>query len=290
MKKALPVIIVLSILIVIVLVILAFVLFKKPRSNVYEKYEYSDKYIAGSTVYDAKNVKYVHIDWLNGQVDISRAEDEINVEENSDGLPYEEKVHSFLSGDTLMIRFCESGLDRKINQRYKNLKLTLPEGVTLIVDSVSANVNFDLLTCEKVNVSSVSGKITANTISTPSFGAKTVSGDVHADIVSGCTLFGVETVSGYISVGRCESGHIGIKSTSGKTKLGVVGCRDCNVETESGNTELEFPDGLGATVVFNTVGGSFSSTRRYESKNGYIFGDGECNVEVSTVSGNLVIN
>lgn len=253
----------------------AFVGCRKDKAK-YEKYDDAARYAVGNFTYEAQNVTEVEIDWVGGSVEVEQSDGQtLTVSEDAEGKAESERLHYYLDGTTLKIRYCESGLCSTIDGTQKNLRVEIPVGVDLDIDCESADVVTGALTVRELSVETKSGNITAE---------KWTAERIDAD-----------TKSGNITVGEVASASVGAGSVSGEIRLGVSKAGKTDVETTSGKVTLELLAGLGARVEFKTKSGAFYSDKKYESsgKRYNVYGaDGvstDCTIEVETGAGALQI-
>lgn len=96
----------------------------------------------------------------------------------------------------------------------------------------------------------------------------------------------VSVVSGDVSV-KGSRGKLEVAAVSGNVELVPEALADTEVSTVSGNVKLKLPRGAGANVEFSSVGGSFNGRGVNLGSTTQKYGNGEHDVEVSTVGGAL---
>ena len=96
----------------------------------------------------------------------------------------------------------------------------------------------------------------------------------------------VSVVSGDVSV-KGSRGKLEVSAVSGNVELVPEALADTEVSTVSGNVKLKLPKGAGANVEFSSVGGSFNGRSVNLGSTEQKYGNGEHDVEVSTVGGAL---
>ena len=76
-------------------------------------YSNADRYTAGDFTYDESKVKKVEIEWASGSVTLKNGKGTLSVSESgAESLPEAEKLHWWIDGTTLKIKFCKSGLEK----------------------------------------------------------------------------------------------------------------------------------------------------------------------------------
>ena len=186
-----------------------------------------------------------------------------------------EQMHYWLDGSTLRIRYCESGYKTKISDAYKELRVEIPVGISVEIESDSAEIHI--------------GEISAKEIS-----VETVSGNVMGDKWT-CQNAEVNCVSGSVTLHELSANEATIESNSGKIELGLAKKGEIELETISGDITLTLLGDLGARIDFASVSGKFKTGKEY-AKNGRRYdvfaADGvstDCNIEADTVSGDLEV-
>lgn len=98
----------------------------------------------------------------------------------------------------------------------------------------------------------------------------------------------LSVVSGDVSV-KGSRGDLEVSAVSGDVVLEPAALEDTEISTVSGDVKLKLPRGAGAKVDFSSVGGSFNGRGVSLGSTEKKYGNGEHDVDVSTVSGGLAI-
>ncbi len=114
----------------------------------------------------------------------------------------------------------------------------------------------------------------------------TVRADVTASGVAGPQE--VSVVSGDISL-KGSRGTVEVSAVSGDVELAPEKMKELEVSTVSGDVKLKLPRGAGATVDFSSVGGRFNGRGVSLGSTEQRYGNGEHDVDVSTVSGSFAV-
>ena len=293
------------------------------------RYANGAQYAVGDFEYAADAVSRVCIHWTSGTVELVRGEGEtLSVSESGALLTDRQKLHWRIADGALHIEFAASGYVGRFPLGAKQLRVELPDGVELEVETVSApmhmgaltldtvklgttsgSVQIEKLTAEKLKLGSVSGAIQLGSVETrekleigTTSGAvkaeslhaaklkiSTVSGKIELDEAATADDCEFSTTSGAIGASRLECAEVEAKTVSGSVALGLAVCADAEVKTTSGKVRLTLLDGLGATVDYDTTSGKFDCGDYRVSGGKPTFGDGACRVEVKTVSGGLIV-
>lgn len=190
-----------------------------------------------------------------------------------------------------------------------DLQISVPRGVALSVETVSADI--DVAAVERsVDVESVSGTITltgrARDVKVESVsGNVTVKGAlarVNAESVSGTVrLEGIsgeidaETVSGSIEVSGSEISNASCESVSGNISFtgGLSREGRYSFDSFSGSVTLQLPDDTDADVSMSTFSGrvvnELTGTKVSGKEASLTLGDGGADLEINTFSGSALI-
>ena len=261
------------------------------------RYEDAEQYTVGGGVLkgrEAERIKKLDIGWVSGEVEIIyHPEDTIifsedGLTENDDHLA----MHYWVDGDTLRIRFAESG-EWKLQNVEKSLTIHLPEEHWLDeieVDTASADVIAHGLKAGRADVDTVSGTIDVKESQiSDSFSADTASGAISLMFAEPLKELELDTVSGEICVTVVELYEFDIDSTSGGVNVSAETAPNSGeINTVSGSVELILPETAEFTAEINTVSGQVESDFALAKKgNSYSCGSGVCRYEVDTTSGNI---
>ena len=225
---------------------------------------------------------------MGGTIEIVSGEgSELSVTETSQELEDDAKMHYYIKDGKLTIHYCKALYREDVDTAKKNLRVEVPDGIELDIDSVNADVKAGEISLGEMKLTNVSGNVELGGIACNEIEIENVDGTVTAsEIVA--DEFSADSVSGAISISKISANEIKVKTVSGKTSLGVAKRSEVKVSSVSGNVELTIPESLGAIVEFSTMSGNFSSDMPHKTSNKtYTFGFGEIEVSVETVSGNL---
>ena len=256
-------------------------------------YDHAKQYTAGDAKIDDK-VQAIDLDWVSGNVNvIPSPDDTVTISEITDGtLPEEQRVHWWLDGTTLRIKFCASGLKLRFHYGKKALTVAVPESLQLSdihIDSASADVQVSTAKVNDIHVDTASGDVTIeNCLEVQNVRISTASGKQTVIIPTAETAqFG--TASGSISI-RADS----IKTLKTNTASGDVRCElqkapdDCSMETSSGKVTVGLPEDIGFTLKLGTASGRLESDFALKkSGSTFICGDASSRMKINTASGDI---
>lgn len=261
----------------------------------YDRYANADLYVAGSASVSAEVVKKVEIDWLNGNIEVEQTSSQaLQLVEDNPSEREEERMHYYLDGNILKVKYCQAGLRTNINAEKKNLRLELPMGLSLEIDAEEAGIALGVLEVGDLSIETKSGNITAERVVCGEAEIETQSGKVSmGEIVASKASF--ETNSGAVSVAKLAVDFLDVDTNRGKLSFGLEKALTAEVESTSADIKFTLGDGLGASVVMRTATGKLKTEKEYAKAGSRydIFGsDGvcDCKIEVDVFSGDVYID
>lgn len=288
-------------------------------------YTNADKYVLGGGEFATDVVSGIDIDWYSGDISIkgSAEAETVAFYEESNETAEELKLHYYLDGSTLRLKFARSRTVIPPNT-VKKLTVTVPLGKQLVLlksDNVSGNLEVTDIAATEINLETVSSYMTvANCVATDLkidsvSGAVVIDGcratNLDAEITSGNVkvLSGsyvnlrYDTVSGNIEIKELEQiNTVTGESTSGTATIFFdTAPSKIDIENTSGTVKLNFNSGIGFSTEYNSVSGTASvaaidaesgatvSEQNHGKNTEFSYGNGNTYIKVSTVSGNLII-
>lgn len=234
-------------------------------------------------------------------------------EKAKDSISEDLRVHWWLEGTTLHVKFAASGASlRWFNTGHKELTLTVPEALSfdnVVIRAASAEIEAVNLAAETLSVSTASGNMdincAANTISLNSASGdiqlkqKDKAGEVSIDTASGridANLSRVDTASFESASGKIQVTAASVNSMSAKSTSGAVSCEleatpsECKLHAVSGDVTLNLPDDSDFTTNISTTSGDFKSDFALKKDGStYICGSGSAHIDIETTSGDVAI-
>lgn len=223
----------------------------------------------------AAQIKDIEVEWISGKVLIQPGE--------TDSISFYEEMYADnskqmiwkQSGDKLIIQFSQPdwGIFHFQNTYSKDLILTVPKqwfGDEVSIENVSSTIEINGLTCNEMEINSVSGKCSFRDCNVNAFNLETVSGGVD--------------YQGQLKTLDCES-------VSGDCKVLVTNYPDyINLEGVSCDLTLYLPEDCGFISSMETASGDYTTDFPANYENGkMVFGDGRCKVKISSISGDMII-
>lgn len=225
----------------------------------------------------AAAVENISIEWVAGSVIIRPDDtDQITFSE-SDVSNDKDKMVWKLDGETLKIQYCKDsitfpsfGINVDIS---KDLVITVPRGWvcnTLEIDAASANIRVHELTINEVDFDGASGTCDFNDCIVDEIDLDTASGDV--------------SFTGTLNTLDCDA-------ASASCDIVVTNIpKRIDIDSASGDLDLTLPENCGFSCNLDSMSGNFTSDFPTTISNGnYTYGDGGCRINVSAMSGDVII-
>lgn len=257
------------------------------------KYANADKYTAGGFTYDAGAVKRVELEWAAGDITLKHGSGTLSVSESGgDALATSERLHWWLDGTTLRIKYCESGFTHIIQSKNKHLTLELPinDRVDLKIDVASGGIYADALHVNSLDVKTASGGIAIDALDAGEAHIDSASGGIRLGTVT-VDVFSVDTASGGLSADRLNARTVKVDSASGGITLGLDTMETVDIDVASGRVTLKLLNAEhGATVRLSKLSGDFDCAlpMTAEGKT-YKIGNGAIQIKINTASGGVTI-
>ena len=254
-------------------------------------YDHAGKYTAGNGEIDG-TVKKLDIDWQSGSVSVVAGNgDSVLIREAAGGkIDKDMRVHWWLDGTTLRVKFCASGLKPRIYHGKKDLTVTVPETLSLSaisVDSASAEVSVLGARMDELSVDTASGAIRVDTdCGLESLRTDSASGGQDIKVRSAVSAE-LDAASGKISLTADTVRNLDIDTASGD-----VLCRlretpdDGSIDTASGKVAVVLPEDAAFTLKLSTASGKMNSDfAMKKSGSTYVCGSGDGRLHIDTASG-----
>lgn len=267
----------------------------------YERYRYDNEneYSVGNTDSISTLIKNIEIDWVSGDVNIIPYSGEtVKLEETSvNDIEEEYELRWRVKEDTLYIKPCKSAgmwdLAKKIPT--KTLYVYLPEILTvnmnqIEIDVASAGISATGITASEIDVATASGDIWFEKCTVANLDVENVSGYTNFTEVN-VEKIDAETVSGNIEImGKAK--EINADSVSGAVcySSSDTALERAEISTVSGEIKLQIPENNGFILSLDSVSGKITSDFPLTiSGDDRIYGNGMCNYDFETVSGNVTV-
>ena len=262
----------------------------------------------------SSSIDTIDIDYMSGDIDLKcDTTDTVTIKETTNKSVDEKmKVHSWVDGTTLYIRFCASSKGLDFNDIEKKLELTLPADVTLsdlIINVSSGDVTAKGFTANSVETSSSSGGVALDCTSkdikmeassgglslsqhgdSDNISLVASSGSIKAD-VENADMMDITVSSGDVDFSGTKVKDFEFVASSGEGKFTFAEAPENSEFTaSSGDIDIYVPEKSDLTVISEHSSGDFDYDLSFE-KNGdkYVCGSGTNKMSVTTSSGDAKI-
>jgi hypothetical protein len=276
-------------------------------------YKDGDKYTAGNREITDK-IDTIDIDYMSGQIDlVGSADEKVNITETSEKqLDDKRKVHTWVEGSTLHVRYCASAKKLDLNKLNKKLEITVPKSIkysNVQIKASSADMNVGGFSSENVRIHASSGDVTAS-VEAENIKIDVSSGDVNLNQTGNSSDIILSASSGDIKADMDTVDKLDVSASSGKLKLNARKIKELNTITSSGSNEFRFsevpeksditassgdvtmylPEELDLTADISVSSGKLFYEQKF-SKDGktYVCGNGSNKMKINTSSGDIDI-
>ena len=277
-------------------------------------YKNADKYTAGDREINDK-IEIINIHYLSGDVKLVGADtSSVSIKETTNKqVEDKRKVHSWVDGSTLYIRYCASAKNIDFNNLEKKLTVTVPVDVKLSdvkVEMSSGSFSAENFETENINAEASSGSVSADcTVKNADMKAssgkvyllqKGEGGEISLRASSGSVSAEVESAEKLST----EASSGGIRVNAGKVKKfkSTVSSGSCEftfnevpasseIEASSGSVTIYLPENADVSATFKRSSGDldYSDIAFTKDGNSYVSGNGENKMSVETSSGDITI-
>ncbi len=223
---------------------------------------------------DPSTIRRIQVEWVAGSIQVLAADTEAITFSESGHTNENQKMVWKQSGDTLTIQYKRPQIQFGFfSEPSKDLLITVPQDwncAEFDIETVSGDVTIDGVLGQALDVEGVSAACNFRECFFDKVNISTVSGDVN--YAGSLDRFSCEAVSA-----RCElSLH--------------ANARQIELDGVSGDLIVQLPAGCGFTADLDTASGDVNISQETRREGGrYVHGDGSCQIEVSTASGDLEI-
>ena len=257
-------------------------------------YENADEYLPGNREISDK-IETIDIDYLSGDVTLTEStSDKITITETSakelDDLL---KVHTWVDGKTLYVKYCTSAKRLDLNLLGKKLTIGIPKDVALNdlkLDVSSGNVTA-ACSSKNIDIHCSSGDINLEQTGNSDFiNAHTSSGGVELNLESAYKV-DVSVSSGKININADNIRVLNSKTSSGSSIYTLANVPETsNLKASSGNITINLPKDADLSADLDTSSGDVSYDLAF-AKNGdnYTCGSGANQMKAHTSSGDVKV-
>ena len=257
-------------------------------------YENGEKYVAGDREI-SDEIDTINVDYISGDVKIKASDNGLfTIKETSKKeLDEARKVHTWVDGGTLYVRYCKSAKGLELNMLDKELTIGIPEGTKLsdVVVKVSSG-NTDI-SCEAddIDLHAASGHIDLKQVGNSSnINIHASSGKVNAEIENADNME-IAVSSGKIFLTAGSIKDFKSSTASGKSEYTFKQVpENSEISAASGDITIYIPENSDLTAKLSAVSGDISTEPAF-SKEGktYVSGNGSNSMDVNVASGDIDI-
>lgn len=256
-------------------------------------YANANRYSSGGFTYEADKITSIDVEWSAGDVTLKNGSGKLSVSESGgDSLKEADRLHWWIDGSILRIRYCKSGRLCTVNASEKHLVIELPVNADVSVKIASGRINSEgVLDLAGFTVQTASGGMDVDTLTAAAVKIQSASGALKLGSVRVSGSFTVDTASGGLSVESVTADSVSINSASGGVALGLGAVNGVDIDSVSGGVTLRLADPeRGAQIKLEAVSGKMNVKLPAEiSGNTYTIGSGECRIHIKVVSGNVTV-
>ncbi|MBQ8982201.1 MAG: DUF4097 family beta strand repeat protein [Lachnospiraceae bacterium] len=282
-----------------------------PRINYI--YNNAENYTAGDRVI-TDQIENINIDYMSGNVTLTGTDtNTITITETANKeIDDKRKVHTWVDGSTLYVRFCASAKYLDFNDIEKELDIVVPEGVKLNI--LKSDVSSGGFTCRNIEADSISAECSSGGIdldcTAGTINLEASSGSITLNQHGSCDTINLSASSGTLSGNIEHAGKLSLEASSGNIEMTLGTVKEFDSELSSGNSTFTFlslpetsdihassgditlyaPADPDLTVYVDTSSGDFNYELPLAKKDGnYVCGNGACKMNIEASSGDVML-
>lgn len=274
-------------------------------------YKDGEKFTAGDRVITEK-IETIDIDYVKGDVRLTAGETgEITIRETSEkAIEDKLKVHTYVDGTTLYIRFAASEKRLDFYDLEKQLEITVPNNITF--DRIKINMSSGDVACtgikaetveaeassgclavnceaKKIEMKASSGNLTlTQTGESDSVVLETSSGKIRAEL-GNVRKLSAEASSGTVRIYANAVEELTAETSSGDQEYRLVNVpKKSRVKASSGDVTMYLPMETNLTAALEVSSGDISYEQQFAKRgDSYVCGDGSSQMSIETSSGDI---
>ncbi len=220
-------------------------------------YQNSEKYVAGDRDISDR-IDAVDIDYFAGDVSLVASDTGVvSVRETAKvELDDAKKVHTWVDGSTLRVRYCASGKHMDLNNLGKDLVITMPKNVDLrsLESKMSAgDLTITDITAVDAKLHSSAGDITA-ALDSQECDIKASAGSVALKSAKESGNINIDVSAGNIAVDAASARYLKLHASSGDVEVRANSLHDLISDTSSGDGEYYFKSAPAAASIHSSSG------------------------------------
>ena len=238
-------------------------------------YDNADKYIPGDREI-TERIENIDIDYMAGNVTVKGDKTtSVTVKETSKTeIEDKLKVHTWVDGSTLHLKYCAAGNGLSIKDLEKSVEITVPADMKLTdlsIDDSAGDVSVDC-SADNYDIDASAGSITII--------QHGESNKIEVDDSAGDVDVTAETVK-----------KLDIDISAGSLKLSADKAPETSeIDASAGNIEIYLPEKTDMTLEADISAGDFNSEIPFAKKgDAYIFGNGKSKMDIDASAGDINI-
>ena len=243
--------------------------------NLVDIFDHFDgSYVTGNASFDSSEVRNIYVEWASGSITVLT--DQVDKSSITEERPTSEKyemAYHLVNGTLTVMYSPPNSLFGFKDIGNKHLTITVPENwvcYELQMDVASADIKISNLSGTSVELNSASGRATFENCTFRNLDVDTASGDIH--------------YKGTIESVSCSAASANLNLILANTPKNIA--MDC----ASGNANITLPTDTGFVIRMDSLSGRYySEFPATISGSDYIYGDGRCEIEMDSLSGDIKI-
>ena len=243
--------------------------------NLLDIFDHFDgSYVTGDASFDPSDVRNIHIEWASGSITVLTGQvDKLSITEERPSSEKYEMAYHLVNGTLTVMYSPPNSLFGFKDIGNKHLTITVPENwvcYDLQMDVASADIKISNLSGTSFALNSASGRATLENCSFRNLDVDTASGDIR--------------YSGTIDSVSCSAASADLNLVLTNTPKNI------DMDCASGNVNITLPSDTGFIIRMDSLSGRYySEFPTTISGSDYIYGDGRCEIEMDSLSGDIKI-
>ena len=236
-------------------------------------YDNADKYTTGDREI-TETIRNLDIDYYEGNVSVVSGNSDIAFIKETTNKKIEDKlkVHTWVEGDTLHVKYCAAAKNLSFNNLQKSLEITVPEKAKLddvVIDASEGDVDVSC-SAKDYNIDASEGNVNL-----------TQNGESNSMVI--------DASEGNVKVDAQKVKEFEVDASEGNCELRFAEApAKTSVDASEGDVTLYLPDNSDITAELNISEGDFNSELPFSKKGDkYICGNGTSKMTIDTSEGNV---
>ena len=236
-------------------------------------YDNADKYTPGDREI-TETIRNLDIDYSEGNVSVVSGNSDIVFVKETTNKKIEDKlkVHTWVEGDTLHVKYCAAAKNLSFNNLQKSLEITVPEKAKLddvVIDASEGDVDVSC-SAKDYNIDASEGNVNL-----------TQNGESNSMVI--------DASEGNVKVDAQKVKEFEVDASEGNCELRFAEApAKTSVDASEGDVTIYLPEKSDITAEINTSEGDFNYELPFSKKGDkYICGNGTSKMTIDTSEGNV---